>query len=326
MEGTKPLSPEKPRPDNPTTDKPVKANIFAAGAVLWRKSPSNPYEIEIALIHRPRYDDWSFPKGKLDPGETSIVAAVREIHEETGIVAQLGRHLSGVTYPIPGHRKLKRVEYWAAEAVSGEFEPNDEVDVLRWLTPDRVAEELSYPMDRMILRRFAQIPPDTTTVLLVRHAKAGSSKNYSGDDTLRPLEEKGQLQAKALVAQLEAFGASEICSADRTRCVQTVEPLAEKLGVPIRLEPLLSEEGYLADPAGARARVRKIAAMGGVQVICSQGGVIPDLMEWWAARDGIHLPPARNRKASTWVLSLSGGRLVAADHIDSPLPLVRKTN
>ncbi|CAM3114602.1 bifunctional NUDIX hydrolase/histidine phosphatase family protein [Prescottella defluvii] len=320
------MSREKSSTDKPSHDKPVKANIFAAGAVLWRKSPTNPYEIEIALIHRPRYDDWSFPKGKLDPGETAIVAAVREIHEETGITAQLGRHLSRVTYPIPGHRKLKRVEYWAAEAATGQFTPNDEVDELRWLAPDRVPDQLSYPMDRTILRRFMQIPPDTTTVLLVRHAKAGSSKNHSGDDTVRPLDPKGLVQAEALVPQLQAFGASEISSADRTRCTQTVEPLARALGTPIRIEPLLSEEGYAADPAGARARARKIAAMGGVQVICSQGGVIPDLMEWWAERDGIQLPPARNRKASTWVLSLSGGRLVAADHIDSPLPVVRNTD
>ncbi|PTR31848.1 8-oxo-dGTP diphosphatase [Rhodococcus sp. OK519] len=304
-------------------DKPVKANIFAAGAVLWRKSPTNPYEIEIALIHRPKYDDWSFPKGKLDPGETAISAAVREIHEETGITAQLGRHLSRVTYPIPGHRKLKRVEYWAAEAVSGQFTPNDEVDELRWLPPDEVPDQLSYPMDRTILRRFVQLPPDTTTVLLVRHAKAGSRKKYVGDDDLRPLDEKGRAQAEALVAQLRAFGASEVSSADRTRCVQTVEPLAESLGVPIGIESLLSEEGYAADPAGARARARKIAARGGVQVICSQGGVIPDLLDWWAERDGIALPAARNRKASIWALSLSGGRLVAADHIDSPLPTIR---
>ncbi|WP_064057661.1 NUDIX hydrolase [Prescottella equi] len=307
-------------------DKPVKANIFAAGAVLWRKSPNNPYEIEIALIHRPKYDDWSFPKGKLDPGETSISAAVREIHEETGITAQLGRNLSGVTYPIPGHRKLKRVEYWAAEAAGGEFTPNDEVDEMRWLPPDDVPDQLSYPMDRTILRRFVQIPPDTTTVLLVRHAKAGSRKKYEGDDDTRPLDEKGRVQAEALVGQLRAFGASEVSSADRTRCVQTVEPLAASLEVPIHIEPLLSEEQYAADPASARARARKIAARGGVQVICSQGGVIPDLLEWWAKRDGITLPPARNRKASTWVLSLSGGRLVAADHIDSPLPMPRNAD
>ncbi|ORL80339.1 bifunctional NUDIX hydrolase/histidine phosphatase family protein [Prescottella equi] len=307
-------------------DKPVKANIFAAGAVLWRKSPNNPYEIEIALIHRPKYDDWSFPKGKLDPGETSISAAVREIHEETGITAQLGRHLSGVTYPIPGHRKLKRVEYWAAEAAGGEFTPNDEVDEMRWLPPDDVPDQLSYPMDRTILRRFVQIPPDTTTVLLVRHAKAGSRKKYEGDDDTRPLDEKGRVQAEALVGQLRAFGASEVSSADRTRCVQTVEPLAASLEVPIHIEPLLSEEQYAADPASARARARKIAARGGVQAICSQGGVIPDLLEWWAKRDGIALPPARNRKASTWVLSLSGGRLVAADHIDSPLPMPRNAD
>ncbi|MGO4205609.1 bifunctional NUDIX hydrolase/histidine phosphatase family protein [Rhodococcus sp. TAF43] len=320
------MSREKPSPDKPSPDRPVKANIFAAGAVLWRKSPTNPYEIEIALIHRPRYDDWSFPKGKLDPGETSIVAAVREIGEETGITAQLGRHLSRVTYPIPGHRKLKRVEYWAAEAASGQFTANNEVDELRWLPPDRVPDQLSYPMDRTILRRFMQLPPDTTTVLLVRHAKAGSSNKYTGDDTLRPLDTKGLVQAEALVPQLQAFGATEISSADRTRCTQTMEPLAEALGTPIRIEPLLSEEGYAADPAGARARARKIAALGGVQVICSQGGVIPDLMEWWAERDGIQLPSARNRKASTWVLSLSGGRLVAADHIDSPLPVIRKAD
>lgn len=307
-------------------DKPVKANIFAAGAVLWRKSPGNPYEIEIALIHRPKYDDWSFPKGKLDPGETAITAAVREIHEETGITAQLGRHLSGVTYPIPGHRRLKRVEYWAAEAVSGQFTPNDEVDEMLWLPPDEVPDQLSYPMDRTILRRFVQLPPDTTTVLLVRHAKAGNRTKYVGDDRERPLDDKGRTQAEALVAQLRAYGASEVASADRTRCTQTVQPLADVLGVPIHIEPLLSEEEYAADPSGARARARKIAARGGVQVICSQGGVIPDLLEWWAKRDGVVLPPARNRKASTWVLSFSGGRLVAADHIDSPLPIVRNTD
>jgi len=306
--------------------KPVKANIFAAGAVLWRKSPDNPDEIEIALIHRPKYEDWSFPKGKLDPGETAVVAALREVQEETGIRGRLGRHLGALTYPIPGHRRLKRVEYWAAEVRDGEFAANSEVDEMRWLPVSEVADELSYPMDRRMLRRFTAQPPDTATLLLVRHAKAGSRKRYKGDDTTRPLDANGRRQADALVAQLDAFGATDITSADRTRCIQTVEPLARMLDTTVRLDSLLSEESYSADPAAARTRVRKIAARGGVQVICSQGGVIPDLLEWWADVDGIALPPARNRKASTWVLSLSGGKLIAADHIDSPLPPSRKEN
>ncbi|MCJ0904882.1 bifunctional NUDIX hydrolase/histidine phosphatase family protein [Rhodococcus sp. ARC_M6] len=304
------------------TDKPVKANIFAAGAVLWRKALDNPQSIEIAVIHRPKYDDWSFPKGKLDPGETFLTAAVREVQEETSMSVRLGRHLGGVTYPIPGHRKLKRVEYWAAEAVGGEFGANSEVDVLHWLPIDEVPDHLSYPMDRMILRRFVAVPTDTRTVLLVRHAKAGSRKRYNGDDTLRPLDATGKEQAAALVGQLRLFGADSVYSADRTRCIDTVLPLAEALGVEVVTEPLLSEEGYDADPAAARARILEIASSGGTPVICSQGGVIPDLMAWWSKSAGVTLPSARNRKASTWVLSFVDDQLVAADHLDSPLPKV----
>ncbi|MFD4292661.1 NUDIX domain-containing protein [Rhodococcus sp. NPDC058505] len=298
----------------------IKANIFAAGAVLWRKSPTNPYEIEIALIHRPKYDDWSFPKGKLDPGETPVVAALREVEEETGLRVQLGRHVTRVAYEVPGHRKRKRVDYWAAEARGGLFVPNDEVDELRWLPPEDVPAALSYPVDLKVTRRFLKVPADTTTVLLVRHAKAGRRTRYKGDDTQRPLDKVGRGQAEALSTLLRAFGATEIHAADRVRCVQTVEPLARDLGVGIGVEPALTEESYLDDPATTQSLVRKIAARGGVQVICSQGRVIPDLLQRWADRDGVTLPAARNRKGSTWVLSMSGGRLVDANHVDSALP------
>ncbi|MFC7447324.1 NUDIX hydrolase [Rhodococcus daqingensis] len=301
------------------SDRPIKANIFAAGAVLWRKSPTNPYEIEIALIHRPRYDDWSFPKGKLDPGETPVVAAVREVEEETGLRVRLGRHVTRIAYEIPGHRKRKRVDYWAAESLGGEFVPNNEVDELRWVAPEDVVGALSYSVDGKVTRRFLKVPADTTTMLLVRHGKAGRRKD-SADDTLRQLDKVGRAQAEALVPQLLAFGATAVHSADRTRCVQTMEPLARALGTEIVPEPLLSEEAYAEDPSAARSRARKIATLGGVQVICSQSGVIPDLLSWWADRDGITLPPARNRKGSTWALSFSGGKLVDASHIDSPLP------
>src|SRR5690606_6090158 len=89
-------------------DPQVKANIHAAGAVLWRQAPAGG--IEIAVVHRPKYEDWSLPKGKLDPGETPVLTAVRETEEETGLRCRLGRYLGKVTYPIPGHRKLKRVD------------------------------------------------------------------------------------------------------------------------------------------------------------------------------------------------------------------------
>jgi 8-oxo-dGTP diphosphatase len=305
---------------NSSKEKPAKANVFAAGAVLWRKAPASPDGVEVALIHRPRYDDWSFPKGKLDRGETTIVAAVREVTEETGMQCRLGRHLARVSYPIPGHRKLKRVDYWAAEALDGEFTPGDEVDKLIWVPPTRMLDELSYPIDRRVMRQFGRVPADTHTMLLVRHAKAGRSERYKGDDRFRPLDKVGRAQAAALVPNLLCFRPTAVHSADRTRCSQTVEPVAQQIGVDVDSEPTLSEEAYKADRKAGRARARAIAAEPGVRVVCSQGKVIPDLMQWWADRDGITLPPARNRKGSMWVLSLHDGKLVAADHIDSPFP------
>ncbi len=307
---------------NTTTDNSMRANIFAAGAVLWRPVGGTD-DIEIAVVHRPRYDDWSMPKGKLDPGETAVAAAVREVEEETGFASTLGRYLGKVTYPVVGHRKLKRVDYWSARCGDGRFVPNHEVDELRWLRPRDAFAQLSYPMDCTVLRRFLAQPADTDTVLIVRHAKAGSRKKYRGDDADRPLDPKGREQADALVAQLGAFGADTVVSADRVRCIRTVEPFAQSRGITVDVDPALSEEAFAADPDRTRARILEIAKADGTPAVSSQGKVIPDLIRWWADRDGVRLPAARNRKASMWVLSLRDGRLVAADHIDSPLPASR---
>ncbi|WP_174183955.1 NUDIX hydrolase [Nocardia barduliensis] len=301
----------------PFWDPRVTANIHAAGAVLWRASAGGA--IEIALVHRPKYEDWSLPKGKLDPGETPILTAVREVREETGLESRLGRYLGHVTYPIPGHRKLKRVDYWAAEVVGGEFTANSEVDVLTWHALDRVMDQLSYPMDRQVVRAFTRLPARTDTLLLVRHAKAGRKDRYNGPDDQRPLDRDGEVQARALVSNLLAFGASEVYSADPLRCVQTVAPLAEKLGVEIGTEPLFSESGYAEKPDEAGERLRALVSDSAIRVICSQGKVIPDLLKRLAERDGLALPSARNRKGSVWVLSFAGQRLVAADHLDKSL-------
>ena len=292
--------------------------IWAAGGVLWR--PRDNDGVEIGVIHRPRYDDWTLPKGKLEPDETLVMTAAREIGEETGYHVRLGRHLRDVAYDISsGH---KRVRYWSAQAADGAFVENHEVDTMEWLGVEAADRLLSYSQDRRVLREFTRLPADLDTLLLVRHAKAGSRSRYRGDDRLRPLDAEGRVQADALAAMLPAFGANEVHSADRTRCEQTVAPTAEALGVPIITEPTLSEEMYRDDPVAAQRRIVALAADSGavVRAVCSQGKVIPPLLEWWATQDGVSLPPARNRKASVWVISTHQGKLVAADHIDSPLP------
>jgi 8-oxo-dGTP diphosphatase len=294
--------------------------VLAAGAVLWR-TDGDASAPEVAVIHRPRYDDWSLPKGKVDPGETEPVTAVREVHEETGYACVLGRRLASVSYPV--EQGSKKVRYWAARTVDGTFSPNDEVDKMIWLPVREAIARLGYPHDRKVLRRFARVPADTQTVLVVRHATAGSKSRYRGDDRKRPLDKHGRAQAESLVGQLMAFGADRLYAADRTRCEQTIEPLADELGETVHPEPALTEEAYAEDRKAARRRVLEIAAeaavAGHTPVICSQGKVIPDLIEWWCDRDGVRPDKSRNRKGSTWVMSLAGGRLVAADHIGSPL-------
>ncbi len=294
----------------------VKTPILAAGAVLWRPQEGTGAPA-IAVIHRSRYDDWSLPKGKVDPGETEPVTAVREIEEETGFRAHLGRRLMTVSYPVD--QGTKKVRYWAARCVSGEFSVNDEVDELKWLPADEAMTALTYPQDRKVLGRFLKLPADTQTVMIVRHATAGSKARYKGDDRKRPLDKHGRAQAESLVGLLLSFGAGELFAAARVRCAQTLDPLSEELGVTISNEPELTEEAYADNRKAARHRILEIAASSVNPVICTQGRVIPDFIAWWCERDGVRPDSSRNRKGGTWVMSLADGRLIAADHFGSPL-------
>jgi 8-oxo-dGTP pyrophosphatase MutT (NUDIX family)/phosphohistidine phosphatase SixA len=290
--------------------------VYAAGAVLWR-SGDRESAAEVAVIHRPRYDDWSLPKGKVDPGETEPVTAVREVLEETGHHVHLGRRIATVSYPI--EQRTKKVQYWSARSLSGSFAPNNEVDDLVWLPVSAALKKVSYAYDRKVLRRWAKQRPDTQSVLIVRHGTAGSKSRFSGDDKIRPLDKKGRAQAEALVAQLSTFGPTDVYAADRVRCHQTVQPLAEELGVIISNEPTLTEEAYADNPKRGRRRALQISESHRTPVICTQGKVIPDLIAWWCDRDGVRPDKSRNRKGSTWVLSLVDGHLIAADHIGSAL-------
>ena len=296
---------------------PTAADVLAAGAVLWRPAR---HGVEIALVHRPRYDDWSFPKGKLDADETMPFAAVREIAEETGQAARLGPVLGDVRYTVPEGGKL--VRYWAAQACGGEFTPGDETDDLRWVDPEGAAELLSYRHDVEVLERFAAIGPPVSVIALVRHAKAGSRNQWDGDDALRPLSGSGREQAQQLSALLGLFGPDRILSAPPLRCRDSVAPLAERLGLAVGDEPLLGEDGYWVDPAAALARLRELAAVPGVTVACSQGGVIPDLVGTLVS--GAHLPGVEAddlhaKKGSTWLLTFGAdAELRAADYYEQP--------
>ncbi|MGI8575012.1 MAG: NUDIX hydrolase [Egibacteraceae bacterium] len=127
--------------------------VRAAGAVLWRCGDDG---LELAVIHRPKYDDWSLPKGKLDPGETEVEAAVREVQEETGYTGELGGDLGEVSYVHErrGEARDKRVRYWSMRAGEGRFVPGDEVDLLEWLAPEDALDKLSYDRDRDVAQRF----------------------------------------------------------------------------------------------------------------------------------------------------------------------------
>jgi len=285
--------------------------IAAAGGAVWR--PGRDGQVETAVVHRPRYDDWSLPKGKLDAGEHALTAAVRETTEETGLSVVAGRRSVQTGYPIP--EGTKRVDYWLMRAVGGSFEANHEVDELRWLSVADAEALCSHDQDRAVLADLRRADlPRTPTLLLVRHARAGSRENWHGPDELRPLDARGHAQAARLAEVLPAFGPTAVLSADRVRCRETVAPLAERLGLAVGTLAELGEEEFQAAPeAGldAVARLLRPREQPGVTVVCSQGGAIPSVLmalgvPW--ARDRA-APPAA--KGSVWALGGRAGALTA---------------
>lgn len=288
--------------------------IAAAGAVLWRRRRG---QTQVAVVHRPRYDDWSLPKGKLHRDESVPVAAAREVTEETGYAVRLGHHLGACRYlvrhPVPAS---KVVDFFAGEALEGSFRPGDEVDALRWLPTADAAVQLTYPHERDILHRFAALPPSSvTTLLLVRHAVAGHKSRWPGEDALRPLSGRGWRQAGDVDRLMVLFGVDRVHAAMPLRCHQTVEAASTRLGTGPVVEPLLSEKDYAGAEAAAVARLREIAAAGGVPVVCSQGQVIPDLLSRLVGADELGDPPSA-KKGSTWLLSFAADTsLVGAFHI-----------
>jgi broad specificity phosphatase PhoE/8-oxo-dGTP pyrophosphatase MutT (NUDIX family) len=296
--------------------------VLAAGGAVWRLSADG--SLETAVVHRPKYDDWSLPKGKLDPGEHPLQAAVREVGEETGLTVVVGRRGVRTRYAVA--EGYKQVDYWLMRAVGGQFVPNAEVDELRWLTVERAAEFVTHDHDRAVLADLDRDDaPRAPTLLLVRHASAGDKHEWNGPDDLRPLDGKGRRQAARLAEVLPLLGPAAVTTALPVRCRQTVEPLAAALGLAVEDAPEFGESEFGADPQAALASVERLLPSrdGGPTVVCSQGGAIPSLLMAlgvrWEGVAGALWPPAA--KGSTWALAGHPGALAADYYRDFTAPL-----
>jgi 8-oxo-dGTP diphosphatase len=237
------------------------------------------------LVHRPRYDDWSWAKGKLDPGEDWPVAAVRETHEETALSVELGRPLPGAEYTVlddTGQPATKEVRYWAAEATSPAGPLQNEIDEVRWLDVVAASDRLDYARDRDQLRAVVRADNagtlTTWPLALVRHAHAVSRGSWGEDDQLRPLDEAGRGRAADIALLLAAYGVRRLVSSPSLRCSDTLRPYASHLGAALRTKAGLSEEGYAAEPGRAVRHLWRLVDRGIPAAVCSHGPVLPALL------------------------------------------------
>lgn len=249
--------------------------IRAAGVVLIRPADPQP---EVLIVHRPGRGDWSLPKGKLEPGEHPILAAIRECDEETGYQAVLGARLPSLRYPVEGIPK--QVDFWAARPTGHEgFIPGAEIDDIRWIPSNKARQELAHPSEADLVERAALLPA-TSPLLLVRHAAAVKRSDYRGkDDSQRPLSGKGRSQAKALIPIFDAFGITDIHSSDAVRCHDSVRKAAKHVSTEVQRDPSFSEEGFEDRPERTARRMRRLISDPAALVVCSHRPVLPTLLD-----------------------------------------------
>ncbi len=283
--------------------------VLAAGGVVLRDGGKNR---EVLVVHRPGYDDWSLPKGKLDRGEDLPAAALREVHEETGVHAQLGPHLGAIDYRDRKGRP-KRVHWWAMSPTDIEGrEPDKEVDEIAWLTIDKARRRLTYRTDRATLATALE---DRKSLLILRHAKAGTHGSVEPDEA-RKLSKKGTKQRKKLVKQLAGHRIDTIVSSPHERCRQTVTKLAAARGLDVVLDPRLAEGAPLAQVLGL------VNALPPAALVCSHGDVIGDLVSRLSAVAETPMDAGfehlRWEKGATWWVTLAGHRPTAARYLPPP--------
>lgn len=263
--------------------------IIAAGGLVWRVRKDT---LQVLAVHRPRYDDWSWPKGKTRRGETLPECAIREIYEETGKQVMLGQLLPSVRYTLKNGRS-KQVTYWAAEATSTShpallarprfhLASKREIDNTRWLSVEEAKDVITMKADlkvlRALTRAYASGRLRTRAFVLVRHARARKRTRWHHDDLDRPLTPGGTRRAHQLVRLLSAFGVRYLHSSPATRCLATVHPYAATIGKRISTHDSLTETAHEEDPAAAANTFTDLLAIEGNSAVCAHRPTMPTLL------------------------------------------------
>lgn len=270
---------------------PVRPVVEAAGALVWRVREGR---LQVALVHRPRYRDWSWPKGKLDPGESPPAAAVREVEEETGLAVVLGVPLPGLQYDLADGRR-KVVHYWAAQVagrgdrVPLEARPHvphaaaDEIDRWEWCDVSAAATRLTRRADRrpldVLVETYAKDRLDTRAVVVARHGQARKRSLWGGTEGDRPLTGLGRRQAAAMTPVLAAFGVAHVVTSAWERCASTVAPYAAAAGLAPEVADALTEARHDESPARVAALVRAHLDARHDTVLCTHRPVLPTVLD-----------------------------------------------
>lgn len=276
-------------------------DIAAAGAVVTRSGK------QVLLVHRPKYDDWSFPKGKLDRGEHATAGAVREVAEETGLTIRLGPPLQAQRYAVG--TRMKTVQYWVAR-VSGDddvaaYQRNEEIDDVAWVPIADAYDRLTYPHDRATLRESVAVRKKTRTTIVLRHAKARSRTAWRGNDRNRPLLALGERQADLVAPVLAAYGVRRLVSSSSLRCLQTLAPYAALSATRIEGFDQLSEEDA-GEPEVAKL-VGELMQEKPATVLCGHRPVLPMIFA------AMGLEPVRLEPGSMLVVHHRKGAVVATE-------------
>lgn len=290
----------------------VTSVVKAAGGLVFRRSSKG--NLRILVAHRPRYDDWGLPKGKAEKNESPEETAIREVLEETGFHCRIVAPMGTTRYRI--NAGIKEVNWFAMRPLpdSPGFKKNKEVDEIRWISRKKAKKTLDYENDRQLISN-----PDlkgltrTGTLFLLRHASAGNRAKWNGVDAVRPITKKGRRQTAAITDYLANRGIERVYSSPYTRCVQTVEPLAQTIGTKVIEHDALAE-GPDIDAAYDLAD----QLVGYNAVLCTHGDVIPAVINrmMWA---GLTLDSRFYcSKGSIWEVGLRDGRFTTATYIPSP--------